>query len=238
MHKGEEYSSFEWYARGKTPNQHASDQWRNVIEVITSKLHGNQKLLSLLDIGCGAGLLLDIASALEMETFGVESDSSLYKIAESKGHRLANKDATRFSNSDFERRFDIIVISHLIEHINPSDAFTLIKACYDSLDGKGILCIITPNAYDIRVMLGRFYKDPTHIRPYPLSLLRFFIEANDMQVVLADQYDTIVKDRMFFDNLLEIKKTEKRRFFNFRQPNLDFLYPGLNSIILGQKCND
>ena len=41
----------------------------------------------------------------------------------------------------------------------------------------GILILETPNPANLTVGANTFYLDPTHIRPLPADLLRFFVES-------------------------------------------------------------
>ena len=41
-----------------------------------------------------------------------------------------------------------------------------------ALRPKGLLVLVTPNSLDLRVIGEYFWLDTTHVRPYPLGLLR------------------------------------------------------------------
>ncbi|GEM_PF-6843710 len=151
-----------------------------------------------LDIGCGTGILLDdVKSRGHTQTVGVESDSRLATIATEQGHQILVGNAQEIL-ADLVRvkaKFDVISASHLIEHLHPTDASNLINNAASLLADGGILVVETPNAQDSRVMLGSFYRDPTHVRPYPQKLLEFMFGSTGLRVIEQSFYDHYGEER-------------------------------------------
>jgi hypothetical protein len=66
-------------------------------------------------------------------------------------------------------RFDLILMSHVIEHFSPSDLKDFIDGYLDFLVPNGYLVIATP------LMSDYFYDDFDHVKPYqPTGILQVF----------------------------------------------------------------
>jgi 2-polyprenyl-3-methyl-5-hydroxy-6-metoxy-1,4-benzoquinol methylase len=96
----------------------------------------------LLDIGCGDGTMLEQAMSLGWSVEGVDFDSKAVDNARSKGlevHLGAVEDLNLPNAS-----FDLILMSHLIEHVY--DPIGLLRECRRLLTPGGKLIVATPNA--------------------------------------------------------------------------------------------
>lgn len=116
-------------------------------------LKGRSKIL---DVGCGIGNFIAF-DAKHIE--GVDQNIESIQIARSRGFRVKKGLVTKLpfvSNS-----FDGIFCGHVIEHLYPEDALTMLYEFDRVLKPSGRIVLKTP------LMYGRFYNDLTHIRPYP-----------------------------------------------------------------------
>lgn len=94
----------------------------------------------LLDIGCGMGAYLRAGQLLGMNVVGYEPSLNHSRIARTVfGFDVR---PTYFEGTD--ERFDLIVLSHVIEHIYDPRAF--LAMVVKSLRPRGRLMIVTPNA--------------------------------------------------------------------------------------------
>ncbi len=101
------------------------------------------KTKKILDIGCATGLFLSHMKNLGWETSGVEICSS----AVDYGNRIRGVNIFKgtLENAPFtEESFDIIHLSHVIEHINDPDLF--LSVIYKLLKPGGVVYCTTPNA--------------------------------------------------------------------------------------------
>jgi SAM-dependent methyltransferase len=89
----------------------------------------------LLDIGCGSGLLLDIAERHGWRVRGVESFTA--QVADRRIIRGS------FLESQIDGRFDCISLIHSFEHME--DPRSCLRRCYDLLKPGGVLLVIVPN---------------------------------------------------------------------------------------------
>jgi SAM-dependent methyltransferase len=104
--------------------------------------HYYPKRPRLLDIGCGNGWLLDVFKDLrpDMVTAGVDIDEQACRAARERGH-LAH--TGRFEDIDWQGHYDIINLTHVIEHL--SDPVAVMRRAAGLLSTGGIMVIETPN---------------------------------------------------------------------------------------------
>jgi len=106
--------------------------------------------MKLLDVGCGAGGYLMAAQTLGMTARGVEPSESHSRI----GRERFGLDITTgyLVPEEMTDRFDIIILSHVIEHIYEPATFMARLATV--LAPHGVLVIVTPNAASPLAMLA------------------------------------------------------------------------------------
>jgi SAM-dependent methyltransferase len=137
---------------------------------------------TVLDIGCGEGVFLDLLNESGRVGIGVEHTTELAQQCRAHGHTVFGQDVFRFLRSR-KNRFDGIFASHLIEHFPTSDGLRLLQSAYDALRENGVLVIITPTFRDILVSGERFWLDISHVRPYPLPLLHELLTHLGLEIV-------------------------------------------------------
>ena len=64
----------------------------------------------------------------------------------------------------------------MVEHLPPARVPELIRLAAASLASGAVLAIETPNPECLAALAKHFYLDPTHERPVPAALLRFYME--------------------------------------------------------------
>ncbi len=142
--------------------------------------------LSVLDIGCGRGLLLQAFAGLGAKCLGIERDE--FPGTESAAieiHVGALQDAALR-----ERRFDIIVIWHVLEHI------TELGALFDELprhlNPGGLLVVSVPNFSSWQSRLFRqhwFHLDiPRHVTHFEKSWLEQKLTAMGLKIEACNTF--------------------------------------------------
>lgn len=104
---------------------------------------GSLSKIDLLDVGCGNGWLLRVMKSLDparIETFGVEISEPVCRMAQDMGHTVY---CGRFEDVRLDRLFDVINLTHVIEHV--SDPRLAVRKAYDALRPGGLLVLETPN---------------------------------------------------------------------------------------------
>jgi SAM-dependent methyltransferase len=111
-------------------------------EMIGDTKQASQEL-SFLDVGCGMGGYMLAASELGMTTLGFEPSADHGKIANERLHLDVVNDY--FTEDKVGgRKFDVALLSHVIEHIHNPKAF--VADLVSVLKPGGKLIMITPNA--------------------------------------------------------------------------------------------
>jgi len=96
---------------------------------------------TVLDVGCGNGSFLEIAKSLGWDAMGVDPDASAVANCASRGLKVFQSGIERFEGE--ENLFDVITLSHVIEHMH--DPLSLFEECYRLLKPDGRLWLETPN---------------------------------------------------------------------------------------------
>ncbi|HTP62367.1 MAG TPA: methyltransferase domain-containing protein [Burkholderiales bacterium] len=111
----------------------------------------------VLDLGCGHGRLLALLARRGFAVTGVDENEAI--VASNRAAGLPCQSAEEFARGD--TTFDVIVMSHLIEHFAPAALVEFLDRHLDRLRAGGALIIATP------LQSPYFYDDLDHVRPYP-----------------------------------------------------------------------
>lgn len=153
---------------------------------------------SVLDIGCGPGMFLDMIKEHNpvCQSLGIDIDQAMVDRVTQRGFRGKCLPVTRLSELTGER-FDGIYAGHIIEHLTGNEALIFLSTCYTLLNPGGLFLCKTPNWEVPYVRHEGFWLDITHVRPYPARLLdkilndigyvnvRAFAEAEGLHDVVA-----------------------------------------------------
>jgi SAM-dependent methyltransferase len=132
----------------------------------------------VLDVGCGYGAKLRRFSSEGYEAVGVDVNQDAVSALRDEG--LSCMSVKQFH--DTEELYDVILMSHIIEHFDGDGLVTFMDRYLDRLKPGGHVVIATP------VFSSRFFEDPDHVRPYhPGSFLMIFGEG-DHQVRLHGRH--------------------------------------------------
>src|SRR5262245_8618153 len=124
---------------------------------------GSRQKGRALDIGCGAGDILDVLKEAGWETVGIEPHAALAALAEQR-HRL-------IAEVPDEPSFEVIVIHHVLEHVlTPGDL--LRRARTASIAGAHLL--VSVPAFEDMAVTGKIARacGPIHINGFTDAALR------------------------------------------------------------------
>lgn len=162
------------------------DKYRGSRELIKTRLQQYRPFLEplatlhplglALDLGCGRGEWLEVASEVGLSAHGVDLDSGMLAACTERSLLVEQKDVIQALQA--QRNASVCVISafHVVEHIAFDVLQTLVREALRALIPGGLLILETPNPENLVVSTTNFYLDPTHIRPIPPLLLEFLPE--------------------------------------------------------------
>lgn len=179
---------------------------------------------TFLDIGCGNGSRLLKMKRLGWDVTGVELNLKGYQECKKNNLNVFND---TLENLKFKKNsFDVIYISHVIEHVaNPNEILRIVK---NILKPNGQLLIKTPN----RNSLGRkifkkywYHNDiPRHLFLFSKKSLIKLLNSFNMTLIFYSQ-DTSPKGFLnSIDYLLNVSKKSRRNKF-FRLLSRFFIIP-------------
>jgi 2-polyprenyl-3-methyl-5-hydroxy-6-metoxy-1,4-benzoquinol methylase len=178
--------------------QVAIRSFREIIDSIVDTLGTTS--LSLLDVGCGPGTFLSLAQQVGFDVTGLELNSELANKAHTKtGLPVIIGDLMSAELSD--RRFDVIAMLDLIEHL--ADPVSVLRRCYELLKAGGSLVVYTPNHNSLivwiadllyRLSRGRMTGPVTEI--FDCTHVVFF-DAQTLRLALAKAGFTVTKSILF-----------------------------------------
>lgn len=153
---------------------------QNLIKFISLETRTSQ---TLLDLGCGEGELVQEAVKRGWQATGVDINAP--------STRSGNETYIKSSIEDFalrpnNPRFDIIVMSHSLEHL--SDHQKLLYAVEKHLlKDSGKLAIVVPNPYSITAQVFRrkwgYWQVPVHLHHFSVRSLQSTVESTGLQLV-------------------------------------------------------
>ncbi|MDZ8188205.1 MAG: methyltransferase domain-containing protein [Nostoc sp. ChiSLP02] len=195
---------------------------------VLEKLAPGKKII---DIGCGIGIFLAIAKNKNWQVFGAEESEHGTYFAKNNFNIKYTSNLDEFS----ENTFDVIRISHVLEHVPEPQEF--LAKLHRILKPGGILMIIVPNCEPLCSMVVNIFRRLRSEKPrltcavYPdMHVLGFSPKSliNLTSLMLFESinvFTTSMGDRtyypMFYDGLLTRKKWQNisvKPFFKYYLP--------------------
>jgi len=141
-------------------------EFQRVDKIIRELTLQSSTPLRILDFGCGPGKYATHFTSLGCHVTAVDANPSYVEKLCANGIECMAPDVFMAGE---QGEFDVIFLSHLIEHIPPDELTALIPRLCRALSSSGRLVLITPLPGE------RFYHDFSHVRPYlPQSIRHAF----------------------------------------------------------------
>ena len=164
----------------------------------------NQTQIRLLDCGCGFGHLLDLCKVFEIDAVGVDID--LYRIQHCKSKGL---NVCRPDELGAEQKFDIVVSTSVIEHINDLNEY--LQYISERLEIGGYLHLTGLNPK----IINKEKKTGKYRLVMPLEHVNYFT-PNSLDI-LVGKYN--------------LKRVKKSNLFQPMMKPVDYFIPFLKSIV-------
>jgi 2-polyprenyl-3-methyl-5-hydroxy-6-metoxy-1,4-benzoquinol methylase len=146
-----------------------------------------QKPKNVLDVGCGTGALLTSFLKNNCEVLGLDFNNKYLSVAKSKGINVRKGSIEQIKSNE---KFDLIILSHVLEHLlNPS---VFLKKIKNILSDNGILYIEVPSleailkgAYDYDL---KKYLHNTHVCHYSLGSLELLCKKSGLKLIKNNDF--------------------------------------------------
>jgi len=212
---------------------------------IILRIGKDNKKIKLLEIGHGRGEFADTLSYLakkekkNLQYIGIESNYTLSQNAKKKGYQILNIKIPPFPKSKSIKDFDIIYMSHVLEHFSGyNEASAVLQFIYKSLKKDGFFVLFAPDYLDYKE--DYFTVDYSH---------EFILMTRRIKHLFTDHGFTIKKIKYSRGNFLS-PWTRFIYFFHFlikliagilySLTNIEIFFKlkitfGRNIIVVGQK---
>ena len=170
----------------------------NLHQIFAEKV---DKTKSILDLGCGYGsFLYFLQSKKYINVTGVDISTQEISICKNlfKSYNFEQEDILDFV-SRTNKRFDVVYLSHVIEHIKKENLFVFLDGVKRILNEGGIFIIVAPNSAAYFNAAANRYGDLTHEIG--------FTELSLRQILMVSGYS----------------KIEARNFYGVGKPFLRFI---------------
>jgi 2-polyprenyl-3-methyl-5-hydroxy-6-metoxy-1,4-benzoquinol methylase len=131
----------------------------------------------ILDLGCGRGEFLEAAKAAGLAARGIDQSHDSVALCRSKGLEVEQADMFAYLESLADGSLGGAYCAQVVEHLPPVAVPHLVKLLSQKLRLDALVAIETPNPECLAIFATHFYLDPTHTRPVPSPLLRFYLES-------------------------------------------------------------
>ena len=169
------------------------DEEQNLIRFVTSLDISPDQII--LDVGCGYGRNLNLLQSKGLKVIGVDINSVILEA--NLQANLPCMTVEHFNQTDEE--YDVILMSHVIEHLQPNDLLKFMDTYLDRLKLGGYLIIVTP------LHSPYFYDDFDHVKPYhPIGIEMVFGGHND-QVQYYSRHRLKLQDIWFRRNPFKLR---------------------------------
>jgi len=129
----------------------------------------------VLDLGCGRGEFLEAARAAGVHARGIDLNEDNVSLCRGKGLEAERADMFAYLEAQADASLGGVLCSQVIEHLTP-DQLPRLAILVGAKTRPGALAIFeTPNPECLAIFATYFFIDPTHTRPVPAQLLRFYL---------------------------------------------------------------
>ena len=142
----------------------------------------------LIDVGCGNGDKLKLATQLGWQALGIELDASAVKAAQAQGLQVEQGGYELLAN--YKGQAGCVVCSHVLEHVHEPQH--LLQLLLESLSPDGVLLLSVPNAASfLRSHYGENWRGleaPRHLAIPNGPWLADYLRAQGMRCAQVQSY--------------------------------------------------
>lgn len=173
----------------------------------------------VLEVGCGYGDKIQLLENIGFKgILGIEINPRIVEQAKKRDLNVISVE--EFWEKQEDNEFDLIVMSHIIEHFQWRDLIDFLDNYLECLKEGGYLLIITPIFHDL------FYRDFDHIKPYyPTGIDMVFGNA-------GLQVQTYSKNHLVLENIYFRRTQLGLKFYRSLFIQTKFRIPDLLNVVL------
>lgn len=158
----------------------------------------------LLDVGCGNGAFLGRMARLGWQCTGVETDPLAAQFA--RDHfGLTIRQGTLGDAGFPDSSFDVVTLSHVIEHVH--SPHELLLECRRVLRPGGKLIVLTPNIWSLgHRIFGRSWRGlepPRHLHAFHPLALRTYVERAGMPTLRLSTEPRMMRSIWYASRLIQ-----------------------------------
>jgi len=168
---------------------------------------GSQEIL---DAGCGRGEFLEAARDAGLAARGIDQSEECVAICKSKGLAAERADLFEYLDGLADLSLSGVYCSQVVEHIPPERLPDLVNLLARKLNHGAMAAIETPNPECLAIFATHFYLDPTHTRPVPAPLLRFYLEEAGLVNIEVERLAPAAES---WPSLMELPSGVRENFF-------------------------
>ncbi|MBD3727085.1 MAG: class I SAM-dependent methyltransferase [Moraxella osloensis] len=188
----------------------------------------------LLDVGFGNGGFLKLATEMGWQAEGIDFDPKAVALAKARGLNVRCASAAGLSAQN--EQFDIITLSHVIEHVH--DPISLLKDSYRLLKPSGFLWIETPNIESFSAK--RFEKNWRGLEP-PRHLVLFNLPSmkstlDKIGFVCINQKWSGMSSFSIYNASIALELNSSPSTLNGKMPNLESIIFEALDMMVSRKC--
>ena len=197
----------------------------NASRIIRNKNTGTKLMdgLECLDIGCGGGILSERLSRLGAQVTGIDASENSIDVAKkhSKKSRLeidykciSTSDILKNKKKNHVNKFDIVIASEVIEHVNERNVF--LSDVSGLCRSGGLVVFTTINSSFLGVLLGKFFAENIlKVVPQNTHDPNKFISPQRLSSE-AEEHNIILDNFVGFAPTFRIENILKKEFGDFR----------------------
>jgi 2-polyprenyl-3-methyl-5-hydroxy-6-metoxy-1,4-benzoquinol methylase len=144
---------------------------------------------ALLDVGCGDGRLLDVIRRFAPKSWqlaGIEIAEGAAGRAASRGFEVKSGDFESLEVGDWEERFDIALMHHVIEHVR--DPRAVLRKVSSLMAEGGVFSVETPDirGWDFSLFRDRYwggYHIPRHFYLFNAATLTRLLREEGFEIL-------------------------------------------------------
>ena len=229
-----------WDENGKFQSLHKFTDIRiQYINRVVSKYKKPNKTyvlnkLKCLDIGCGGGLLSERIARQGGLVTGIDITKSSIEIAKVHAFNSGlninylNTDVSSFIKNNSSKRFDLVIASEVVEHLD--DRVLFFKETSKLLKNKGILILTTINKTALSLLLAKFMAENVlKLLPKGIHDFEKFVSPKTL-ISEAKLYKIQLDETIGFKPIIGISSEFKPIIKNFKFTNFLSINYGISGI--------